>query len=65
MSERSEDAIMLNYFHHEKGDMTRYYNFDRAIASFPQIQKAKADADYYNKVLTLMLKELDETEGDG
>lgn len=64
MSERSEDAVMLNYFHSERGDMTRYVHFDRAIARFPQIQKAKDDADYYSKVLDLMLNELDETEGN-
>ena len=55
----SDHATMLAYFHEEKGDMTRYIHFDEAIDMFPQIKNALFDANYYNKVLDRMVKELD------
>jgi len=59
MIERTEHATMLAYFHEEKGDMTRYVDFETAIELFPHIKRAKADADYYVKILDALMKEID------
>ena len=57
---RNYAAQSLAYFHTEKGDMTRFVYYDEAIALFPQIKKAKDDAEYYNDVLNLIVRKASE-----
>jgi hypothetical protein len=53
-----DHASSLRYFHTEKGDMERYCFYDEAIKLFPDVERAKRDADYANKVLDQMVEKM-------
>ena len=62
--DKEEAIYVLEYFHTEKGDMTRYCNYDEAIKLFPNIERAFNDYKYYSKILDSMIKtEMDKYSG--